>query len=79
MKNNRRKREYFRIQKLIGVGLLVLSAVFMSVLLTLGESDGTFLLITVPLGLWLIFTKNIVLDFGCKLEIEEGRRGRTRN
>lgn len=78
MKNNRRKREYFRIQKLFGLGILVLSAVFMSVLLALGESDGTLLIFAIPLGLWLIFTKQMVLDIGYKLEIEEERE-RTRN
>ena len=67
---NRRKR-YFRRQKLMGLGMVVLSIVFMMALLAIGETDGTILLFGVPMGLYLIFTKKMVLDDNYKLEMEE--------
>lgn len=61
--NSRRKRRrqyrrrYFLIQRLTGVALLVLTIFAVKLL----EGDATIALITVPLGLYLIFTGEMII------------------
>ena len=57
---------YFIKQKLYGVGLLILTAVIFMVM-----TDVTFTLVTAPLGLWLLFTKEMVITDDYFFEVKE--------
>ncbi len=56
-RRRQRRRQYFLKQRLTGVFLLALTA--LAVILTGG--DATIAVITVPLGLYLAFTKEMVI------------------
>lgn len=58
-KHNKTEIIYFIKQKLIGISLLVAGIIAPVIL----DGDGTISIIGVPLGLFLIFTKNKVMDF----------------
>lgn len=60
---------YFVKQKLIGVLLLVLTAVAV-----VGTGDATVCLMTVPLGLFLICTKRMCIIDNYYYEVKERRR-----
>lgn len=60
---------YFVKQKLIGVLLLVLTAVAV-----VGTGEATVCLMTVPLGLFLIFTKRMCIIDNYYYEEKERRR-----
>ena len=49
-------------QKLIGLGLLLLSALVIAIAVAFDEGDVTFVMITIPLGIWLIVSKKRLLD-----------------
>ena len=49
------RQKYFVKQKLLGIGLLLLAA------LSLSTGDGTLALFLIPLGLYTVFTKKMVL------------------
>ena len=51
-----------KIQKLIGLGLLLLSALVSASAVAFDEGDVTFVMITIPLGIWLIVSKKRLLD-----------------
>ena len=51
-----------KIQKLIGLGLLLLSALVIAISIAFEEGDVTFVMITIPLGIWLIVSKKRLLD-----------------
>ena len=51
-----------KIQKLIGLGLLLLSALVIAIAVAFDEGDVTFVMITIPLGIWLIVSKKRLLD-----------------
>ena len=51
-----------KIQKLIGLGLLLLSALVIAIAVAFDEGDVTFVMITIPLGIWLIVSKKQLLD-----------------
>ena len=51
-----------KIQKLIGLGLLLLSALIIVIAVAFEEGDVTFVMITIPLGIWLIISKKRLLD-----------------
>lgn len=51
-----------RIQKMIGIGLLLLSAFVIAIAIAFEEGDITFTLIAIPLGIYMIFTKKRLLD-----------------
>ena len=51
-----------KIQKLIGLGLLLLSALVIAIAVAFDEGDITFVMITIPLGIWLIVSKKRLLD-----------------
>lgn len=53
--NNERKR-YFVKQKLLGLGMIILGAVMTFIL-----DDATVCIFLIPIGLDLIFTKDLVL------------------
>lgn len=57
MKYVNRKRQYFRKQKLMGLSIVLLS-VFAAFLL---EGDITFTLLAAPVGLYLMFTKEMLI------------------
>ena len=57
-RRRRQRRQYFLKQRLTGVFLLVFTA--LAVMATGG--DATIAIITVPLGLYLVFTKEMVID-----------------
>lgn len=61
-----KRKQYFIRQKLYGVGLLVLTAVIFMVM-----TDVTFTLVTAPLGLWLLFTKEMVITDDYFFEVNE--------
>ena len=52
------RRQYFLKQRLTGIFLLLFT--ILAVMLTGG--DATIAIITVPLGLYLVFTKEMVID-----------------
>lgn len=54
----RQRRQYFLKQRLTGIFLLLFT--ILAVMLTGG--DATIAIITVPLGLYLVFTKEMVID-----------------
>ena len=56
-RRRRQRRQYFLKQRLTGVFLLVFTA--LAVMATGG--DATIAIITVPLGLYLVFTKEMIL------------------
>lgn len=56
-RRRRQRRQYFLKQRLTGVFLLVFTA--LAVMATGG--DATIAIITVPLGLYLVFTKEMLL------------------
>ena len=51
-----KRQLYFIVQKLIGVALIVGSVLFVM----LNDGDATAALITVPLGLYSVFTKRMI-------------------
>lgn len=51
-------------QKILGVLMLVLSLVIWrlcSLGTTPADQDGTILLLTVPMGIWMLFSKKIII------------------
>ena len=54
----RKERKYFFIQRAAGLLLILLSVLAVPVL----DNDATFCLITVPIGLGLLFTKKHTLE-----------------
>lgn len=64
-----RRKKYFRRQKLMGLGLIALC-----VLIILFSKDATFAVIGIPLGIYLIFTKEMVLDDDYKFEMEKKQK-----
>ena len=61
------RRQYFLKQRLTGVFLLVFTA--LAVMVTGG--DATIAVITVPLGLYLVFTKEMVIESSFYRETKE--------
>ena len=61
-----KRKLYFIKQKLYGAGLLGLTAA-----LPLVMPDITFTLVTAPLGLWLLFTKEMVITDDYFFEVKE--------
>lgn len=63
---------YFAKQKLFGLGFIIVSLILVKSGLMYdidtGLNDGTFLIITIPLGLFLLFTKNHCLYDGNNYE-----------
>lgn len=59
---------YFVKQKLLGLGFIIISFILMKSGLmydaTTGVNDGTFLIFTIPLGLFLLFSKSHCLYDG---------------
>ena len=53
----RQRRHYFLKQRLIGIALLILTILAVKLL----DGDATIAIITVPLGLYLIFTGEMVI------------------
>lgn len=78
MKTDRQKRrEYFRMQKLFGLALTVLTILFMTfMVLVLNEKEVGMMLLIIPLGLYLVFTKDMVLDIGYKIEVDKRKKQR---
>ena len=53
------------IQKLMGLGMILVSGLIIwitSTGLTVEEKDATAVLFTLPLGLYMLFTKKIIID-----------------
>lgn len=73
-RRRRQRRWYFIKQRLSGIFLIVLTMILIKML----DGDATIALITVPLGLYLAFTKEmcIVNDFYWKVRSAENE-GRT--
>ncbi len=61
------RRQYFLKQRLTGIFLLLFT--ILAVMLTGG--DATIAIITVPLGLYLVFTKEMVIESGFHRETKE--------
>ena len=72
LKDRRKRKKYFLEQKLYGAGLVLLSIA----MLPLSDGDGTHLLLFVPLGLWLMFTREmaIVTEYYYECERRERRK-----
>lgn len=66
----RKRRIYFAKQKALGVLMLALSAIIPVVL----DGDATACLITVPMGLALLFSKEMLLYNSYYMEVQE-RKG----
>ena len=72
MKEDRKKRrDYFRKQKLIGLGVIVFSIMAMWLGVAIKANDCGILILAIPAGLYLIFTKDMIMDFGYKLEVDK--------
>lgn len=56
-RRQRQRRRYFLKQRLIGIALLALTMLAVKLL----DGDATIAIITVPLGLYLIFTGEMVI------------------
>ena len=56
-RRRRQRRQYFLKQRLTGVFLLAFTV--LAVMVT--DGDATIAIITVPLGLYLVFTKEMIL------------------
>lgn len=65
------RRWYFFKQRATGVAMLALTVLAAWIL----EGDATIALITVPLGLYLIFTKEMCIENNFYWEIKEGNNG----
>ena len=62
---NQRRRRLFIKQRLMGLGLIAVSAIGVWVCargVTIEERDCTFLLFTLPVGLALLFSKNLIIE-----------------
>jgi hypothetical protein len=53
---DRKLKAYYRKQRLLGLMVVVLSVLSIFI-----EMDGTWAILGIPLGLWLMFTKKKVL------------------
>ena len=51
-----------KIQKIMGIGMLIISAIVIAISIKIGEGDVTFALISIPMGLWLLFSRKKLLD-----------------
>lgn len=63
MTRNQRKRK-LKQQRWIGVAMLIISAIIFAVACTgttTENHDATAMLLTLPLGIWLICTKEIII------------------
>ena len=56
-REQKRRRQYFIIQKLHGIALLAITALALHIL----DGDATIALLTVPLGLYLIFSREMLI------------------
>lgn len=65
------RRWYFIKQRLTGLFLIVFTALIVKAL----DGDATIALITVPLGLYLIFTKEMCIENNFYWEMKEGSNG----
>lgn len=63
-----RRNWYFFKQKLMGVGII---AITLLTLMWIRGEDATYAMITIPLGLWLIFSKEMILVNDYFFEMEE--------
>ncbi len=62
-KDHRRKRQFFK-QRLIGLGMIILSMVliwFIARGVTPEDRDCSFVLFTFPVGVFLLFTKELII------------------
>ena len=66
MQDKREKIKYFVIQKLMGLLLLIVS--ILSVLIS---GDGTAALLLIPIGIYTIFTRKLVITNTYYFEHEE--------
>lgn len=66
----RQRRWYFFKQKLVGVALLGLTALAVSLL----DGDATIAVLTVPMGLYLIISKEMLLVNNFYWETKERRK-----
>lgn len=63
MTRNQRKRK-LKQQRLLGVAMLILSAIILVMAVTgtaKGDNDATAMLVTLPFGIFLICTKEIII------------------
>ena len=58
IRERRKRKKYFLEQKLIGLAIVAGSLA----LLPFADGDGTYLLLFVPFGLYLMFTKDMALE-----------------
>lgn len=72
--HRQKRREYFRMQKLIGLAMVLFALCATWLGVAIGVSECGAILLVIPWGLYLILTKEMVLDFGYKLELERKQR-----
>lgn len=63
-----RRNLYFLKQKLMGVGIIALT--LLPLMLFRGE-DATYAVLLIPMGLWLIFSKKMILVNDYFFEMED--------
>jgi hypothetical protein len=63
----KRRRQYFIKQRIVGGSLIVIAALAAYVL----DGDATIAIVTVPLGLYLIFGKEMLITNGYYYETKE--------
>ena len=69
-----KRRDYFRKQKLFGLAMIIFGIVFPLLGVAVEATECGALLLAIPAGLYLIFTKDMVLDFSYKLELEQQQK-----
>lgn len=75
MKTHRQKRrEYFRLQKLVGLAVIIFALIVTWLGVVIDATECGAILLAIPAGLWMIFTKDMVLDLGYKVEVEKKQR-----
>ncbi len=68
--HRQKRREYFRMQKLIGVASILFAVLTLWLGIAIEATECGMIIFAIPAGLYLIFTRDMVLDFGYKLELE---------
>jgi hypothetical protein len=70
MTDRQKRRRYFRIQKLVGVAVILFAVLTLWLGIAIEATECGMIFLAIPAGLWLIFTKDMILDFGYKLEVD---------
>ena len=68
--HRQKRREYFRLQRLVGLALIIFAILTLWLGIAIKATECGMIIFAIPAGLYLMFTKEMILDFGYKLELE---------